>query len=105
MKTLGSFDLVMLGLGSIIGTGVLVLAGLVAARDAGYQQLFFFVFVLAAIVCGFIALCYAEIASILPVSGSVYTYAYATIGELVAHLVGWMLLSIYILATAAVASG
>jgi APA family basic amino acid/polyamine antiporter len=104
MKTLGSFDLVMLGLGSIIGTGVLVLAGLVAARDAGYQQ-FFFSFVLAAIVCGFIALCYAEIASILPVSGSVYTYAYATIGELVAHLVGWMLLSIYILATAAVASG
>ncbi|EAO56936.1 Amino acid permease [Bacillus thuringiensis serovar israelensis ATCC 35646] len=60
---------------------------------------------MAAIVCGFIALCYAEIASILPVSGSVYTYAYATIGELVAHLVGWMLLSIYILATAAVASG
>jgi APA family basic amino acid/polyamine antiporter len=103
MKTLGSFDLVMLGLGSIIGTGVLVLAGLVAARDAGPAVVFSFV--LAAIVCGFIALCYAEIASILPVSGSVYTYAYATIGELVAHLVGWMLLSIYILATAAVASG
>ncbi|HDX9669175.1 TPA: amino acid permease [Bacillus cereus] len=103
MKTLGSFDLVMLGLGSIIGTGVLVLAGLVAARDAGPAVVFSFV--LAAIVCGFIALCYAEIASILPVSGSVYMYAYATIGELVAHLVGWMLLSIYILATAAVASG
>jgi APA family basic amino acid/polyamine antiporter len=103
MKTLGSFDLIMLGLGSIIGTGVLVLAGLVAARDAGPAVVFSFV--LAAIVCGFIALCYAEIASILPVSGSVYTYAYVTIGELVAHLVGWMLLSIYILATAAVASG
>ncbi|MGI8282387.1 amino acid permease [Bacillus mycoides] len=102
-KTLGLFDLIMLGIGSIIGTGVLVLTGLVAARDAGPAVIFSFV--LAAIVCGLIALCYAEIASALPTSGSVYTYSYATIGEFVAHLVGWTLLSIYIVATAAVASG
>ena len=102
-KTLGLFDLIMLGIGSIIGTGVLVLTGLVAARDAGPAVIFSFI--LSAIVCGFIALCYAEIASALPTSGSVYTYSYATIGEFVAHLVGWTLLSIYIVATAAVASG
>ncbi|ANP81469.1 TPA: amino acid permease [Bacillus thuringiensis] len=102
-KTLGAFDLIMLGVGSIIGTGVLVLTGLVAARDAGPAVIFSFV--LAAIICGFIALCYAEIASTLPASGSVYTYSYATIGEFVAHLVGWSLLLIYIVATAAVAAG
>ncbi len=93
-KTLGAFDLIMLGVGSIVGTGVLVLTGLVAARDAGPAVIFSFV--LAAIICGFIALCYAEIASTLPASGSVYTYSYATIGEFVAHLVGWSLLLIYI---------
>ncbi|MES5865991.1 amino acid permease [Bacillus cereus group sp. RP32] len=102
-KTLGAFDLIMLGVGSIIGTGVLVLTGLVAARDAGPAVIFSFV--LAAIICGFIALCYAEIASTLPASGSVYTYSYVTIGEFVAHLVGWSLLLIYIVATAAVAAG
>ncbi|HHQ8914984.1 TPA: amino acid permease, partial [Bacillus cereus] len=102
-KTLGAFDLIMLGVGSIVGTGVLVLTGLVAARDAGPAVIFSFV--LAAIICGFIALCYAEIASTLPASGSVYTYSYATIGEFVAHLVGWSLLLIYIVATAAVAAG
>ena len=99
-KTLGAFDLIMLGVGSIVGTGVLVLTGLVAAEMLA-QQLFSFI--LAAIICGFIALCYAEIASTLPASGSVYTYSYATIGEFVAHLVGWSLLLIYIVATAAVA--
>ncbi|MGE7426551.1 amino acid permease [Bacillus thuringiensis] len=102
-KTLGAFDLIMLGVGSIVGTGVLVLTGLVAARNAGPAVVFSFI--LAAIICGFIALCYAEIASTLPASGSVYTYSYATIGEFVAHLVGWSLLLIYIVATAAVAAG
>lgn len=102
-KTLGAFDLIMLGVGSIVGTGVLVLTGLVAATNAGPAVVFSFI--LAAIICGFIALCYAEIASTLPASGSVYTYSYATIGEFVAHLVGWSLLLIYIVATAAVAAG
>jgi APA family basic amino acid/polyamine antiporter len=102
-KTLGAFDLTMLGIGAIIGTGVLVLTGLVASRDAGPAVIFSFM--IAAIVCGFAALCYAEIASTLPVSGSVYTYSYATIGEFVAHLMGWTLLSVYIVTTAAVAGG
>ncbi|OFD69905.1 amino acid permease [Bacillus mycoides] len=75
-KTLGAFDLTMLGIGAIIGTGVLVLTGLVAARDAGPAVIFSFM--IAAIVCGFAALCYAEVASTLPVSGSVYTYSYVT---------------------------
>jgi APA family basic amino acid/polyamine antiporter len=102
-KTLGAFDLTMLGIGAIIGTGVLVLTGLVAARDAGPAVIFSFM--IAAIVCGFAALCYAEVASTLPVSGSVYTYSYATIGEFVAHLMGWTLLSVYVVTTAAVAGG
>lgn len=93
----------MLGIGAIIGTGVLVLTGLVAARDAGPAVIFSFM--IAAIVCGFAALCYAEVASTLPVSGSVYTYSYATIGEFIAHLMGWTLLSVYVVTTAAVAGG
>ena len=67
------------------------------------QQLFFIHD--CTIVCGFAALCYAEVASTLPVSGSVYTYSYATIGEFVAHLMGWTLLSVYVVTTAAVAGG
>lgn len=102
-KTLGAFDLTLLGIGAVIGTGVMVLTGLVAARDAGPAVIFSFM--LAAIVCGFAALCYAEFASTLPVSGSVYTYTYATVGELFAHLMGWTLLSVYILTTSAVANG
>src|SRR6478735_2380573 len=91
VKTLGAFDLTLLGIGAVIGTGVLVLTGLVAANDAGPAVIFSFI--LASIVCGFAALCYAEFASTIPVSGSVYTYTYATIGEVVAHLMGWTLLS------------
>ncbi|MFX3623656.1 MAG: amino acid permease [Ectobacillus sp.] len=102
-KTLGAFDLTLLGIGAVIGTGVLVLTGLVAARDAGPAVILSFI--LAAIVCGFAALCYAEMASAIPVSGSVYTYSYASIGEFVAHLMGWTLLSVYILTTSAVANG
>ncbi|MDT3766103.1 amino acid permease [Priestia filamentosa] len=102
-KTMGAFDLTLLGIGAVIGTGVLVLTGLVAANDAGPSVIISFI--LAAIVCGFAALCYAEFASTLPVSGSVYTYTYATIGEAIAHLMGWTLLSVYILTTATVASG
>ncbi|MCG7409738.1 amino acid permease [Paenibacillus sp. ACRRX] len=102
-KSLGAMDLTLLGIGAVIGTGVLVLTGLVAARDAGPAVIFSFI--IAAIVCGFAALCYAEISSAIPVSGSVYTYSYATIGELVAHLMGWTLLSVYVVTTSAVASG
>jgi len=103
VKTLGAFDLTLLGIGAVIGTGVLVLTGLVAANDAGPAVIFSFI--LASIVCGFAALCYAEFASTIPVSGSVYTYTYATIGEVVAHLMGWTLLSVYLLTMSAVANG
>ncbi|WP_232696618.1 amino acid permease [Brevibacillus daliensis] len=102
-KSLGAMDLMLLGIGATIGTGVLVLTGLVAARDAGPAVIFSFM--IAAFVCGLAALCYAEISSAIPVSGSVYTYSYATIGEFVAHLMGWTLLSVYVLTTSAVASG
>ncbi|WP_242647261.1 amino acid permease [Priestia megaterium] len=93
----------LLGIGATIGTGVLVLTGLVAANDSGPAVILSFM--LAAIVCGFAALCYAEFTSTIPVSGSVYTYLYITIGEFAAHLMGWVLLSVYLLTTSAVASG
>lgn len=102
-KTLGALDLTLLGMGAIIGTGVMVLTGLVAARDAGPAVILSFI--LAGIVCAFAALCYAEIASAVPVGGSAYTYAYITVGELVAHLMGWTLLAVYVLMISAVASG
>jgi basic amino acid/polyamine antiporter, APA family len=102
-KSLGAMDLTLMGVGAVIGTGVLVLTGLVAARDAGPAVIFSFI--LAAIVCGFAALCYAEFASTIPVSGSAYAYTYITIGEFIAHLMGWTLLSVYVLTTSAVAGG
>jgi len=102
-KTLGAYDLILLGIGAIVGIGILVLTGVAAANDAGPSIIFSFM--LAALVCGFIALCYAEIASTLPVSGGVYTYAYVTIGEVVAHLIGWTQLLIYVLSVALVANG
>jgi basic amino acid/polyamine antiporter, APA family len=102
-KSLGAMDLTLMGIGAVIGTGVLVLTGLVAARDAGPAVILSFI--LAAIVCGFAALCYAEFASTIPVSGSAYAYTYITVGEFIAHLMGWTLLSVYVLTTSAVAGG
>ncbi|WP_374723212.1 amino acid permease, partial [Peribacillus tepidiphilus] len=78
-KTLGAYDLILLGIGAIVGIGILVLTGVAAANDAGPSIIFSFM--LAALVCGFVAFCYAEIASALPASGGVYTYAYVTVGE------------------------
>ncbi|AIG25398.1 amino acid permease [Brevibacillus laterosporus] len=102
-KTLTSFDLSLLGIGAVLGTGVMVLTGIVAARDAGPAVILSFM--IAALVCGFAAFCYSEFASTIPVSGSAYTYTYATLGEFVAHLMGWTLLSVYFLTTSAVAVG
>ncbi|MED4135990.1 amino acid permease [Priestia megaterium] len=102
-KTLGAFDLTLLGIGATIGTGVLVLTGLMAANDSGPAVILSFM--LAAIVCGFAALCYAEFTSTIPFSGSVNIYLYITIGEFAAHLMGWVLLSVYLLTTSAVAGG
>ncbi|MCA6609221.1 amino acid permease [Bacillus safensis] len=102
-KTLGGLDLTLLGIGAVIGTGVMVLTGITAAKDAGPAVIFSFT--IAAIVCSLAALCYAEMASALPVFGSAYIYSYTTMGELVGHLMGWTLLSVYMLTASAVASG
>jgi APA family basic amino acid/polyamine antiporter len=101
-KTLGTWDLTMLGIGAIIGTGIFVLTGK-GATTAGPGLILSFV--LSGIACAFAALCYAEFASLVPVSGSVYTYTYATLGELVAWLIGWDIILEYALATSAVSAG
>ncbi|WP_304502544.1 amino acid permease [Brevibacillus sp. DP1.3A] len=102
-KSLGAFDLTMLGIGAIMGTGIFVLTGVAAALHAGPALVLSFV--IAALACVFAALCYAEFASTVPVSGSAYTYSYAAFGEFVAWMIGWDLILEYGVACAAVASG
>lgn len=102
-KELGAFDLSMLGIGAIIGTGIFVLTGVAAAEHAGPALVLSFI--LSGLACVFAALCYAEFASAVPVSGSAYTYSYATFGELIAWILGWDLILEYGLASSAVASG
>lgn len=101
-RTLGPFQLTMLGVGAIIGTGIFVLTA-EAAQLAGPGMLMSFV--LAGFVCAVTALCYAELASMVPVSGSAYTYSYAVMGELVAWIVGWALMLEYAVAASAVSVG
>jgi len=88
-KVLGPLDLVLMGVGAIIGTGIFVLTGTGALAAGPALTLSF---VIAALACGFSALCYAEFASTVPVAGSIYTYTYATMGELVAWMIGWDLM-------------
>ena len=101
-KELSAFDLTMLGIGAIIGPGIFVLTG-TGATVAGPGLVLSFV--IGALACGFAALCYAEFAAMLPISGSTYTYAYATLGELVAWIIGWDLMLEYLLASSAVSVG
>ncbi|WP_046180780.1 amino acid transporter [Domibacillus tundrae] len=101
-KELGAFDLTMLGIGAIIGTGIFVLTG-TGALTAGPALIISFV--IAALACLFAALCYAEFASTVPVSGSVYTYTYLTLGEFIAFIIGWDLVLEYLLAVSAVSVG
>lgn len=101
-KVLGPFDLVLMGIGAIIGTGIFVLTGTGAVTAGPALTLSF---VIAALACGFAALCYAEFASSVPVAGSIYTYSYFTLGEIVAWMIGWDLLLEYGLATSTVAVG
>lgn len=101
-KVLGPFDLILMGIGAIVGTGIFVLTG-TGALTAGPALTISFV--IAALACGFAALCYAEFASTVPVAGSIYTYSYATLGELVAWMIGWDLMLEYGLATSAVSVG
>jgi basic amino acid/polyamine antiporter, APA family len=102
-RTLTALDVVMLGIGCIIGAGIFVLTGHAAAANAGPAIIISFV--LGAIVCALAGLCYAEMASTVPVSGSAYTYAYATMGELIAWLIGWDLILEYAVGATTVAIG
>jgi APA family basic amino acid/polyamine antiporter len=102
-RTLGTWNLTSIGIGSTIGAGIFVLTGTAAADYAGPAVAISFV--LAAIACLCAALCYAELASMIPVSGSAYTYAYATMGELVAWIIGWCLVLEYLLSVSTVAVG
>lgn len=101
-KVLGPTDLILLGIGAIVGTGIFVLTGTGAVTAGPALTLSF---VVAAMACCFAALCYAEFASTVPVAGSIYTYSYATLGEFVAWMIGWDLLLEYGLATSTVAVG
>src|ERR1700760_3236097 len=101
-RSLGPIQLMMLGIGSVIGTGIFVLTA-DAAQLAGPGMMA--AFVIAGLVCAATALCYAEIASMVPVSGSAYTYTYAVMGEVFAWLVGWALILEYAVSASAVAVG
>ena len=105
-RTLGAFDVVMLGIGAIVGAGIFATIGTAAAGDAtrpGAGPALIVSFVITAVACGFAALCYAEFAAMVPISGSAYTYAYATLGELVAWIIGWDLIIEYAVGNVAVA--
>jgi basic amino acid/polyamine antiporter, APA family len=102
-RALGGVDLMLLGIGAIIGTGIFVLTGQAAADYAGPAVVLSFV--VAGIASGFAGLCYAEMASMIPIAGSAYTYSYATMGELVAWIIGWDLILEYMVASAAVSVG
>ena len=100
---LGPLQLTSLGIGAIIGAGIFVIIGVVAKDKAGAATMLSFV--VAGTACGFAALCYAEFASMVPIAGSAYTYAYATLGELFAWIIGWDLLLEYGVGAASVAHG
>jgi basic amino acid/polyamine antiporter, APA family len=102
-RALGPGALVLLGIGAIIGAGIFVLTGTVAAQNTGPALVVSMI--LAGIACAFAGLCYAELASMIPVAGSAYTYAYATMGEFMAWIIGWDLVLEYSLASATVALG
>src|SRR5438270_14100877 len=92
-RILGPVALTSLGVGAIIGAGIFVMTGRAAAQDAGPAIILSYV--VAGIGCALAALCYAEFASMVPVAGSAYTYAYATLGELFAWIIGWVLILEY----------
>src|ERR1700692_2386252 len=102
-RSLGALNLVLLGIGCIIGTGIFVLTGRAAAQFAGPGIMISFI--ITGTLCAFVALCYAELASALPVSGSAYSYTYASMGEGAAWIMGLLLLLEYGLAASTVAVG
>lgn len=102
-RTLTAANLVSLGVGAIIGTGIFVLTGTAAANHAGPALVLSFV--ISGLGCAFAGLCYAEFASMIPVAGSAYTYSYATLGEFIAWIIGWDLILEYLFGAATVAVG
>src|SRR5215467_6164767 len=105
-RALGPIQLTLIGIGAIIGAGIFATIGTAAAGDAnrpGAGPALMVSFVITAVVCGFTALCYAEFASMVPISGSAYTYSYATLGEVVAWIIGWDLIIEYAVGNIAVA--
>ena len=102
-RALGPLNLTTLGIGAVIGAGIFVLTGHAAAQYAGPAIVISFV--LAGIACGLAGLCYAEFSSMIPISGSAYTYSYATLGEFVAWIIGWDLILEYLFAASTVAVG
>jgi APA family basic amino acid/polyamine antiporter len=102
-RALGPLNLVFLGIGAIIGAGIFVITGTVAAQAAGPAVVLSFVF--SGLGCAFAGLCYAEFASMIPIAGSAYSYGYATLGELFAWIIGWDLILEYAFGSSTVASG
>src|SRR5215472_4800341 len=102
-RSLTALDFVMLGIGAIIGTGIFVLTGRAAAANAGPAVALSFV--VAGVASAFAGLCYSEMASMIPIAGSAYTYSYATMGELVAWIIGWDLILEYLVGAATVSVG
>lgn len=102
-RCMSAFDLTLLGIGAIIGTGIFVLTGTAAANQAGPAIIVSYI--AAGLACGFAALCYAEFAAMIPISGSAYTYSYATLGEIFAWMIGWDLILEYAVGSMTVAIG
>src|SRR5690242_4880549 len=100
-RTLSATSLVALGIGAIIGAGIFSITGVAAATHAGPALVYSFI--LAAIGCAFAGFCYSEFSTMIPIAGSAYTYAYATVGELVAWIIGWALVLEYAVGAATVA--
>lgn len=99
-RTLGPWDLILLGIGAVIGAGLFSITGIAAAENAGPAIVISFI--IAAIGCSFAGLCYSELATMIPVSGSAYTYAYVTMGEFIAWVIGWTLILEYAIGAATV---
>src|ERR1039457_6791215 len=102
-RTLTATNLTTLGIGAIIGAGIFVLTGQAAAQYAGPGIVLSFI--ISGLACAFAGLCYAEFASMIPIAGSAYTYAYATLGEYLAWIIGWDLILEYLFAASTVAVG
>jgi basic amino acid/polyamine antiporter, APA family len=102
-KTLGPLNLTTLGIGAIIGAGIFVLTGQAAAQYAGPAIVISFI--ISGLACAFAGLCYAEFAAMIPISGSAYTYAYSTLGEFLAWIIGWDLILEYLFAASTVSVG